>query len=151
MNQSSIIDDSYNASPKAVEHGLKTLSEIDTTGRKIAVLGDMLELGEFTRDEHYAIGKMAARSCHRLFTVGIRSRVMVEGALDEKMADDAIMTCDTSIDAGKELVKIIEPGDVIYVKGSQSMRMERAIRMILAKTHDPKSVLVRQEDEWLKR
>lgn len=151
MNQSVIIDDSYNASPKATEHGLKTLSDIDTSGRKIAVLGDMLELGLYTRDEHYKIGKIAAHSCHRLFTVGIRSRVMVEGALDEKMLDDNIMMCDTSIDAGKELVQIIQPGDVIYIKGSQSMRMERAIQMILAKNHNPKSVLVRQEDEWLRR
>jgi UDP-N-acetylmuramyl pentapeptide synthase len=55
------------------------------------------------------------------------------------------------IDAGKELVKSIEPGDVIYVKGSQSMRMERAIAMILAKNHQSQDVLVRQEGEWLKR
>lgn len=151
MNGSIIIDDSYNASPKATEHGLKTLSEIETTGRKIAVLGDMLELGDHTRDEHYKIGKVAAKSCHKLFTVGIRSRVTAEGALDEKMSDDAIMECDTSIDAGKELVKIIGKGDVIYVKGSQSMRMERAIKMILAETHNPSSVLVRQEDEWLQK
>jgi UDP-N-acetylmuramoyl-tripeptide--D-alanyl-D-alanine ligase len=151
MNGSVIIDDSYNASPKATEHGLKTLSEIETTGRKIAVLGDMLELGEHTRDEHYKIGKVAAKSCHKLFTVGIRSRVTAEGALDEKMSDDAIMECDTSIDAGKELVKILGEGDIVYVKGSQSMRMERAIKMILASTHNPSSVLVRQEDEWSKR
>ncbi len=151
MNQTVIIDDSYNASPKATEHGLKTLAEIDTTGRKIAVLGDMLELGEHTRDEHYKIGKIAASACHRLFTVGIRSRVTAEGALDEKMLDENIMMCDTSIDAGKELVKMLEPGDVVYVKGSQSMRMERAITMILAKNHNPRAVLVRQEDEWLKR
>lgn len=151
MNGSVIIDDSYNASPKAAEHGLKTLADIETTGRKIAVLGDMMELGDYTRDEHYKIGKFAGKSCHKLFTVGIRSRVTAEGALDEGMLDESIMQCDTSIDAGKELVKIIEQGDVIYVKGSQSMRMERAIEMILAKNHNPRQVLVRQEKEWLRR
>lgn len=151
MNNSVIIDDSYNASPKATEHGLKTLAEIDTVGRKIAVLGDMMELGLHTRNEHYKIGKIAAHSAHKLYTVGIRSRVTAEGALDEKMPDDSIMQCDTSIDVGKELVKIIEPNDIIYIKGSQSMRMERAIEMILAKTHDPHAVLVRQEKEWKKR
>lgn len=151
MSNSVIIDDSYNASPKATEHGLKTLGEIDSSGRRIAVLGDMLELGQYTRDEHYKIGKLAAKSCHKLFTVGIRSRVTAEGALDEKMSDDNIMMCDTSIDAGKDLVSIIKPGDIIYVKGSQGMRMERAIEMILDSTHNPKSVLVRQEDEWLKK
>lgn len=151
MNGSVIIDDSYNASPKATEHGLKTLAEIETTGRKIAVLGDMLELGTYTHDEHYKIGKIAAKSCHRLYTVGIRSRVTAEGALDEKMLDDNIIECDTSIDAGKELVQILQHDDVVYVKGSQSMRMERAIEMILASHHNPKAVLVRQEEDWLKR
>ncbi len=151
MKGSVIIDDSYNASPKATEHGLKTLSEIETTGRKIAVLGDMLELGEYTHDEHYKIGKIAAKSSHRLYAVGIRSRVTAEGALDGGMSDDNIMECDTSLLAGKELVKIIGKGDVIYVKGSQSMRMERTIGMILASTHNPKTVLVRQEKEWRKR
>ena len=151
MNDSVIIDDSYNASPKATEHGLETLAGLDTPGRKIAVLGDMLELGLYTRDEHYKIGKIAAKACHKLFTVGIRSRVMAEGALDEKMKDDNIMMCDSSVDAGKELVKILATGDVVYVKGSQSMRMERAISMILASAHNPQAVLVRQEDEWIKR
>lgn len=151
MNGSVIIDDTYNASPKATEHGLKTLSEIDTKGRKIAVLGDMLELGEFTRDEHYKVGLIAAKSAHKLYTVGIRSRATAEGALDGKMKDENIMQCDTSIDVGKELVQILKEGDVVYMKGSQSMRIERAVKMILAETHDPKKVLVRQEKQWLLR
>lgn len=151
MNGSVIIDDTYNASPKATEHGLQTLSEIDTKGRKIAVLGDMLELGEFTRDEHYKIGKIAARCAHKLYTVGIRSRVTAEGALDGGMADEHIMQCDTSIDAGKELVQVLAPGDVVYMKGSQSVRMERAVKMILAETHEPHKYLVRQERQWQSR
>lgn len=151
MNESTIIDDSYNASPKATEHGLKTLAEIDTRGRKIAVLGDMLELGTHTRDEHYNIGILAAKSCHKLITVGIRSRVTAEGALDGKMLDENILQCDSAIDAGKELVNMVQKGDVIYVKGSQSMRMERAIKMILKESHNPNIVLVRQEVEWERR
>lgn len=151
MNGSIIIDDTYNASPKATEHGLKTLSEVKSSGRKIAVLGDMLELGQYTRDEHYKIGKIAAKSCHKLYTVGIRARVMAEGALDEKMLDENIMECDTSLDAGKELVQILGPHDVVYIKGSQSMRMEKAVKMILAKTHESEKVLVRQEKEWLRK
>ncbi len=151
MNGSVIIDDTYNASPKATEHGLKTLNEIETKGRKIAVLGDMLELGDFTRDEHYKIGQEASKSCHKLYTVGIRSKVMAEGALDGGMSDENIMQCDTSIDAGKELVQVLKKDDVVYIKGSQSMRMERAVKMILAETHNPSKVLVRQEKEWLNR
>lgn len=151
MNGSIIIDDTYNASPKATEHGLKTLSEMESKGRKIAVLGDMLELGEFTRDEHYKIGEVAAKSCHKLYTVGIRSRVTAEGALDGGMLDENIMQCDTSIDVGKELVQVLQEGDIVYMKGSQSIRMERAVKMILAETHNPHKVLVRQESDWLQR
>lgn len=151
MNGSVIIDDTYNASPKATEHGLKTLRDMKTTGRKIAVLGDMLELGAHTRDEHYKIGLEAAKSCHKLYTVGIRARVIVEGALDGKMLDENIMQCDTSIDVGKELVQVLGPNDIVYMKGSQGIRMERAVKMILAETHDPRQVLVRQEREWLKK
>jgi UDP-N-acetylmuramoyl-tripeptide--D-alanyl-D-alanine ligase len=151
MNGSIIIDDTYNASPKATEHGLKTLGEIDTKGRKIAVLGDMLELGEFTHDEHYKIGQEAAKVAHKLYTVGIRARVMSEGALDAGMLDENIMQCESSIDAGKELVQVIQKGDVIYMKGSQSIRMERAVRMVLAETHNPHTLLVRQEKDWLER
>ena len=62
-----------------------------------------------------------------------------------------VEVCDTSIDAGKELVQILKEGDVVYMKGSQSVRMERAVKMILKETHDPKHVLVRQEGEWLQR
>lgn len=151
MNGSTIIDDTYNASPKATEHGLKTLSEIKTKGRKIAVLGDMLELGEFTHDEHSKIGLMAAKSAHKLYTVGIRARTIAEGALDGGMLDENIMQCDTSIDAGKELVQVIQKGDVIYMKGSQGIRMERAVKMILAETHEPQRYLVRQEKQWMSR
>lgn len=150
MNGSVLIDDTYNASPKATEHGLDTLASLDAK-RKIAVLGDMLELGQFTKDEHYKIGKIAAKSCHKLYTVGIRARVIAEGALDEKMKDENIMECDTSIDAGRELVQILKPGDVVYLKGSQGIRMERAVKMILAETHDPLHTLVRQESEWQHR
>ncbi|MBP6888882.1 MAG: UDP-N-acetylmuramoyl-tripeptide--D-alanyl-D-alanine ligase [Candidatus Pacebacteria bacterium] len=151
MNGSLIIDDTYNASPKATEHGLKTLVSIDTKGRKIAVLGDMMELGNHTREEHYRIGKVAGEIVHRLFTVGIRSRITAEGALDSKMSDQNIIQCDTSIEAGKELVKLLEPGDIVYLKGSQSIRMERAVKMILAATHPGEKYLVRQEKEWQNR
>lgn len=150
MNGSVLIDDTYNASPKATEHGLQTLSSLDGA-HKIAVLGDMLELGEFTRDEHYKIGLLAAKSCHKLYTVGIRARAIAEGALDGGMLEENIMQCDSSSDAGKELVQVLKEGDVVYLKGSQSMRMEHAVKMILGETHDPKRVLVRQESDWLRR
>lgn len=151
INGSVIIDDTYNASPKAVEHGLHTLGEIDAKGRKIAVLGDMLELGEFTRDEHYKIGLEASKVAHKLYTVGIRARVIAEGALDGKMDEMNIIQCDTSSNAGEELVKVIQEGDIVYMKGSQGIRMERAVKMILSESHEANRVLVRQEKAWANR
>lgn len=151
MNNTRIIDDTYNASPKATEHGLRTLESLDIKGRKIAVLGDMLELGDFTRDEHYRIGTIAAKCAHKLVVVGIRSRFTAEGALDNHMLDQNILECDNAIEAGKELLTLLEPGDVVYVKGSQSMRMEKCVKMILEESHDPHTLLVRQEKEWLLR
>lgn len=151
MNNSMLIDDTYNASPKATEHGLKTLGEVESKGFKIAVLGDMLELGDFTRDEHYKIGMEVAKVAHKLYTVGIRSRVIAEGALDGGMRDENIMQCDTALDAGKELVKVLKEGDLVYLKGSQGMRMERTVKMILAETHEPHKVLVRQESAWINK
>ncbi len=149
MNKSVIIDDTYNSSPKAVHHGLKTLESMETKGRKIAVLGDMLELGDHARDEHYKVGLEVGRIAHMLITVGVRSRFTAEGALDAGMNDLHILECESSIDAGKELVNLIQEGDVIYVKGSQSMRMEKTVKMILASEHDPHKLLVRQDKEWL--
>lgn len=150
VNNSVIIDDSYNASPKAAEHGLHTLASIDAH-RKIAVIGDMMELGKHSRDEHYKIGQIASKSCHKLVAVGIRARAIVEGALDSGMSDENILGCDNSIEAGKELMETIKEGDVIYIKGSQSMRMEKLVKMILASEHNPEHVLVRQDKEWLER
>jgi len=149
MNKSIVIDDTYNSSPKAVLHGLKTVESIEAKGRKIVVLGDMLELGDHARDEHYKIGLEVAKVVHLLITVGVRSRFTAEGALDGNMLDEHILECENSVEAGKELVKMIKEGDVVYVKGSQSMRMERAVQMILASEHDPASLLVRQDKEWL--
>ncbi len=149
MNGSTVIDDTYNSSPKAVHHGLKTLQSIDTKGRKIVVLGDMLELGDHTKEEHYKVGSEVAKSAHLLITVGVRSRFTAEGALDNGMKDGYILECDNSIEAGKELAKLLKEDDIVYVKGSQSMRMEKTVKMILRSEHDAHKLLVRQDKEWL--
>ena len=145
-----IIDDTYNASPLATEHGLHTLGQLDAK-RKIAVLGDMLELGEYTKEAHTKAGSVAAKNAHILFTVGNRARHIAEGALDNGMNGEAVIQCENSRDAGREVLKILQAGDVVYLKGSQGMRMERAVKMLLADHIDPHQHLVRQEEEWLKR
>ena len=146
-----LIDDTYNASPLATLHGLKTLGSLDTVGRKIAIVGDMLELGEYTREAHLKVGKMAAESVHMLFTVGNRARIIAESALDNGMSGEIVVQCENARDAGREVLKVLKAGDVIYIKGSQGMRLERAVKMLLADHLDPHTHLVRQEEEWLKR
>jgi UDP-N-acetylmuramoyl-tripeptide--D-alanyl-D-alanine ligase len=80
-----IIDDTYNSSPTAVHAALYTLRDCKTAGRKIAILGDMLELGEYSIDEHKKVGVLAAQSADILVTVGVRSRQTADAALDTGM------------------------------------------------------------------
>ncbi|MEK7148634.1 MAG: UDP-N-acetylmuramoyl-tripeptide--D-alanyl-D-alanine ligase [Patescibacteria group bacterium] len=145
---SSIIDDSYNASPVAAEAALEALKSIKTKGKRIAVLGDMLELGKFTIDEHKKIGKLAGSFVDLLLAVGPRAKYIVEGALDADMSEKNIIEFDDSRLAGKYLEGIIGAGDIVLMKGSQGIRMERAVEEIMAEPERASEFLVRQEEEW---
>lgn len=151
INNSTILDDTYNSSPVAVEAALKALGQIETSGRKIAVLGDMLELGSHTAEAHKMIGEIALGVADLLITVGVRSKFTYESALNKGFNQANIFHFDSAILAGEHLKNIISAGDVILVKGSQSMRMEKAVEKIMAKPEDKKNLLVRQEEEWGRR
>lgn len=146
-----IIDDTYNSSPVALSSALQTLKDIKTKNRKIAVLGDMMELGKHTSEEHKQAGILAATSCDILVTVGLRSRVMAESAIDAGLDEDNVLQFDNSSEAGEYIKNIIKDGDIILVKGSQSTRMERVVKEIMAEPERAKELLVRQDEEWLKR
>ena len=150
-NNSSIIDDTYNSSPVAVLNGLKVMKSIATTSRKIVVLGDMLELGKHAKEEHYKIGQQVAKSSNILITVGSRSKATVEGAKESGMGEGWILECKNSKEAGEEVLNILKEGDIVYIKGSQSMRMEKAVKLLVSETVDIKKELVRQDSEWLNR
>jgi len=146
-----ILDDTYNSSPVALYSALSTLKNIETKGRKIAMLADMMELGKHSVDEHYEAGKAAADSCDILITVGVRAKKMAEGALDEKMDEGSIFQFDNSVEAGKFVQEMLKEGDVVLLKGSQSTRMEKAVEEIMAEPEKAEDLLVRQEEEWKKR
>jgi UDP-N-acetylmuramoyl-tripeptide--D-alanyl-D-alanine ligase len=151
-----IVDDSYNASPVAVRSALETVGEVKIYGRKFAVLGDMLELGKYSVEEHKKVGAYAAGIVNILVTVGVRARAMAEGALDNGMPDDNIYQFDSSREAGKYLEKLIGDGDMILIKGSQGsgankIRMEQAVEEIMADPEKKSELLVRQGEEWEKR
>lgn len=146
-----IIDDTYNSSPVAAHTALEVLGTIKTKGKKIAVLGDMLELGKFTIEEHKKLGMLAGKQSDTLFAVGLRAKYLVEGALESGMSEKKILEFADARMAGKYLEGMIARGDIILVKGSQSMRMERAVEEIMAHPEDASKLLVRQEEEWKKR
>lgn len=148
IKNSIVIDDSYNSSPVALEEALKTLQMIEGARRKIAVLGDMLELGVHSVPAHKEAGAIASRSCHLLVTVGPRSRGIAEGALQNGMKEKDVLQFETSEEAGAYLENLISEKDVILVKGSQSMRMEKVVEEIMDNPEEKEKLLVRQEKEW---
>lgn len=141
-NNSVIIDDSYNASPAAVEKALETLKMFPGAKRKIAVLGDMLELGRYSMIEHERIARIAGESADIIVTVGIRARAFATAPENAE-----VFFCDNSNSAAEALPALIREGDVILVKGSQSIRTERIAEALLADPADA-SKLVRQEKKW---
>ncbi len=148
---SCLIDDTYNASPIAVESGLRSLAELTGFKRKIVVLGDMLELGQFSSREHERIGVEAATVADLLFTVGVRSRKIAEGALTGGLSEKCIFQYDDARKAGKELESFLQPGDVVFVKGSQGSRMERVVEEIMKEPARASELLVRQDSAWQTR
>ncbi|KKR46929.1 MAG: UDP-N-acetylmuramoyl-tripeptide-D-alanyl-D-alanine ligase [Parcubacteria group bacterium GW2011_GWA1_40_21] len=151
IKNSIVIDDSYNSSPVALEEALKTLQMIEGARRKIAVLGDMLELGEHSVSAHKEAGAIASRSCHLLAVVGPRSRDIAEGALQNGMREKDVLQFETSEEAGAYLENFISEKDVVLVKGSQSMRMEKVVEEIMDNPEAKEKLLVRQEKEWEER
>ena len=146
-----IIDDTYNSSPAAVTAALDSLRLKSPPGRTIAVLGDMLEMGRHSVEEHRKEGVHAAETCDLLLTVGFRARDIAQGALDSGMDDSKILQYEDADKAGEELEGMLKPGDCVLVKGSQSMRMERVVEDIMAEPERAAELLVRQEAEWKKR
>lgn len=151
IKNTTIIDDTYNSSPVAAAEALNALKSLEHAKRKIAILGDMLELGRFSIDEHKKIGVAAASLGDILVTVGVRSRYTAEGALQSGLRDDQILQFDDSREAGAYIQNILGEGDAILVKGSQGMRMERIVEEIMQSPEDKEKLLVRQDKEWENR
>ncbi len=145
-----IIDDTYNSSPTASERSLATLGELKGVKRRIAVLGDMMELGQFSIKEHERIGRLVPHNAHILVTIGVRSRGFSKGAVEAGMDPKNIFEFDDALRAGKELQNFIKAGDAILVKGSQSIRAERFVEELMAEPEKAEEMLVRQDTMWKK-
>ena len=120
-----VIEDCYNANPDSMRAALRVLREYK--GRHVALLGDMLELGDFSKAEHRRIGEAAAASADLLVAVGAFAKDVAEGAQTGGMK--TVYTPERA-EAAALLKTLLRPGDVLLVKGSRGMRMEEILHDI---------------------
>jgi UDP-N-acetylmuramoyl-tripeptide--D-alanyl-D-alanine ligase len=137
IKNSVIIDDSYNASPLSTHAALDTLRDfslamkkIGHKPRRVAILGDMRELGKYEVEAHRAIGNFAAERCDVLVTVGSAGKLIADSAANQ-MKPERIISFNTADEAKSGIKEIIKEDDVVLVKGSRSMQMEKIVQELL--------------------
>jgi UDP-N-acetylmuramoyl-tripeptide--D-alanyl-D-alanine ligase len=133
-----IIDSSYNAAPKSVELALETVDKLDAK-RKVAILGDMLELGDLSEETHRKMGDKV-QFLDVLITIGKDSKQIHNKFNKEKYHFE------NSEEAVDKINSLIKNGDLVLVKGSQSIRTEKIVEKLMKE--DPKDLLVRQYHPW---
>jgi UDP-N-acetylmuramoyl-tripeptide--D-alanyl-D-alanine ligase len=117
-----LLDDTYNASPESTLAALNLLDDLD--GRKIAVLGDMLELGQYEKQGHELVGARAAEVVNELVTVGERAKWIAASASQAGLGLDSIKEFETSEQSINYLKTHLTSNDIVLVKGSRGMQME---------------------------
>lgn len=145
-----ILDDSYNASPLAMHAAFDLLRDLPAR-RKIAVIGDMLEIGKYTPEAHRAIVRRFPEWGDLLITIGPRARFAAEEARERGMPAERIWSFYTADEVEKELQPFLEEGDLILIKGSQAIRLERVVETIMAHPERASELLCRQEKFWKKK
>lgn len=154
VNNSLIIDDTYNSSPQAVELALDTLEAIIpvSSARKWVILGDMLELGDLSEKMHREIGEKTIQTdIDYLITVGKEAQYIAQQARKKGFRQERIFSFDNALGVIPFLKPRIKNGDIILVKGSQGARMERIVKNIMLRPRLAKKYLVRQSRGWLKQ
>ncbi|MBN2854096.1 hypothetical protein JXK06_01005 [Patescibacteria group bacterium] len=151
INNSFIIDDSYNSSPEACLSALEVLGsiKIEAEAKKYAILGDMLEIGAYAEEGHRLVGeKVVATKVDVLITVGDKSKIISQTALKNGLSENNIFHFYNNLELIKFLLGQISPGDIILVKGSQGMRLEKIVKEIMAEKDRANELLVRQGEGW---
>jgi len=121
-----LINDAYNANPRSMELALKILSEMKGTGRAIAVLGDMLELGDFSVEAHQHIGQRVKElSIDFLLALGEEAPVLIESAIRHGLDSEKARIAESHTEVISILKKMVREGDWILIKGSRRMGMEK--------------------------
>ena len=131
-NGALLLDDTYNASPESTLASLNLLADLN--GRRVAVLGDMYELGQYEDQGHFLVGARAAEVCSELIAVGILGKKIAAAALQSGMPAYAITWVESVPEAIEILQSKLRPGDIALVKGSHGLRMDRIINALEVET-----------------
>ncbi len=152
IKYSTLIDDTYNSSPRAVSEALAALQPLSlTAGRhKWAVLGDMLELGPGSAAYHYQIGQELGKSgVDYLVAIGAEARQFIHGAVSVGFDKEQAWHFDKAEAAAGFVKDRLQAGDVVLIKGSQGVRCEKVTKELLAEPARAKELLVRQYKPWI--
>ena len=129
-----IINDCYNAGPESMAAALAVLGK--KQGRRIAVLGDMLELGDCAWAEHFKIGRIAKENADMIYAYGVYSEMVVSGAITGGINPANTRDFQTHEEMAAQLKRVAKPGDVLLFKGSRGMHMEKVLEYFLAEQKD---------------
>ncbi|MFH1536410.1 MAG: UDP-N-acetylmuramoyl-tripeptide--D-alanyl-D-alanine ligase [Patescibacteria group bacterium] len=144
-----LLDDSYNSSPEACAKALEFLASLKGENKKYAVLGNMEELGEYTEEAHAEIGKLVNKlNIDYLITVGDKAEIIAEAAKKSGMREDYIFSYLESEKAGLKTQELTKQGDIVLIKGSQSVRCEKVTKELMAEPNKAGDLLVRQDKTW---
>jgi UDP-N-acetylmuramoyl-tripeptide--D-alanyl-D-alanine ligase len=136
VGQLTVFDDSYNANPESAKAGVRVLCGLHGHLRRVLVLGDMLELGARAPELHYAIGhEAAARGVDVVICVGELSRAAAAGALEGGIPVENVVHVDDASAAAELVPMLLRDGDVVLVKGSRRMELERLVQRLRALGH----------------
>lgn len=152
INNSLIIDDTYNSSPIAATMALQALSKLPLGRRRIAVLGDMLEMGKQSEKLHRHIGEIAAKAnIDYLFAFGPQAKFIAQQAVKSGMHQSTVKHFSGQLKLTEHLKNMIQRDDVILIKASQGMRLEKVVKSLMEYPKRAPKLLVRQNKEWLKK
>ncbi|HAL29835.1 MAG TPA: UDP-N-acetylmuramoyl-tripeptide--D-alanyl-D-alanine ligase [Coriobacteriia bacterium] len=135
-----VINDAYNANPTSMRAAIGALQDLPTRGRRIAVLGDMAELGTLTELAHFELGEEVARSAvDVLVSVGELGRRIADGAKAAGMPEDVVRPCANADEASEVIDDVVEPGDTVLVKASRVMGLETVVEGMMDPRVQPAS------------
>ena len=153
LKHSFLIDDTYNSSPQAAKAALDILSriKIDPGANKYVVLGDMLELGSYSEEDHRLLGHTFVKlGLSHLIAVGPQAMNIIKGAREAGLKDNYIWHLDKADQVAPFLIPKLKSGDIILLKASQGVRLEKAVKALMAEPELANKYLVRQSSKWLK-